>query len=131
MPDNSVPPHMFLVSFKLLLKDWSFTGGSPNKSVRGPFKRNAWDSRSPPSPSATICWFVQPEVMGTFLHGSGTLAQDAWYKSGVLHSSGRTSTASISLYILNHYMRATNQPVLLLRLSASPTSLCVSSSLNP
>ena len=54
MPENSVSFCMSLVLFKLLYQSWSTEGLSLNKSVHGPFRRNAWDSSCHSSHSATI-----------------------------------------------------------------------------
>ena len=54
LPNNSVLSHMSLVPFRLLPYCWSSEGVSPSKFVCGPFKRKAWGSRRPPSPSASI-----------------------------------------------------------------------------
>ena len=40
MLDNSVPPHMSLMTFNLLPPCWISEGVSPSKSVHGPFKSN-------------------------------------------------------------------------------------------
>ena len=45
---------MSLTPFKLLPQCWSSEWVSPSVSVHKPFRRNAWDSRSPPSHSATL-----------------------------------------------------------------------------
>lgn len=50
-PDNSVPPHMSLVSLELLPQHWSSAGVSPSKSTHGPFKRNCLGLPQPQSPS--------------------------------------------------------------------------------
>ena len=72
MPDTSVPPCMPLVPLKLLPQCWSSEGVSLSKSVCGFFKRNFLDSRSF-FHCFNPCWFLQPEVMGTYLPGTGTL----------------------------------------------------------
>ena len=94
-PDNSVPPHMSLVPFELLPQCQSSEGVSLSKSVCWPFKRNAWDSKSPVSLSHSPCWFLQPEVMGTYLPGTGTLGWGPGVGLGLL-------TPNISL--LNFYL---------------------------
>ena len=55
-PDNSVPPHISLESFRLLLWCWSSEQVSPSasKSMYSPFKKSTWDSSCPLSHSATI-----------------------------------------------------------------------------
>ena len=45
MLNNSVPPHGPLVPFNLLLPCWSAEGASPSKSVHGPLRETARDSR--------------------------------------------------------------------------------------
>ena len=54
MPENSLPPCMSLVLFKLLAQCWSSEGVSASKSICRPCKRTAWDFRGSPFPSATI-----------------------------------------------------------------------------
>ena len=72
MPDPSVPPCMPLVSFKLLPWCWSSEGMSLSKSVCGFFKGNSWDS-SRFFHQLNLCQFLQPEIVGTYLPGTGTL----------------------------------------------------------
>ena len=66
--DNSVPPSTSLVPFKLLPQGWSSEGVSPSKSESGPFERKPL-FHSPTIPAG----FLQPEVVGTCLSGTGTL----------------------------------------------------------
>uniref|UniRef100_K9IG64 Uncharacterized protein n=1 Tax=Desmodus rotundus TaxID=9430 RepID=K9IG64_DESRO len=70
--DNSVPPHLFLVPFKLYLR----ASESIRKSVHGPFKRNIWECSSPPSHSATISTGFHSHnfFMATSLSGTRTLS---------------------------------------------------------
>ena len=118
MPDYSVTPHMSLVPFKLLSLSWSSEGVSLSKSVHRPFKRNCPGFQKlsvslglNPQP------FLQPEVMGTSLPGTGTLGWGAWYRAGTPHYSGRISAADISLLTFIHHMWVLGQPSPLLYLS--------------
>ena len=54
MPGSSVPSCMSLGPFELLPKQWSSERVSLSKSMHGLLKRNAWNFRSPLSPSATV-----------------------------------------------------------------------------
>ena len=81
MPDMSVPPCMRLVSFKLLPQCWSSEGVSLSKFICGFFNENAWDSRiffHQLNPH----WFLHPEIVGTYLPGTGTLGWGAWCGAG-------------------------------------------------
>ena len=60
MPDNSIPPCMSLVPFKLLPQCWNSEGASLSKFVHGLFKRNCLGLQKPVMLSHTL----QPEVMG-------------------------------------------------------------------
>ena len=86
-PDNSIPPHMSLVPFELL-------------PICGPFKGNAWDSRSPLSHSATK---FTARSYGTSLLGTGTLGWETWCGAGILCFSGVTSAAEIYLLIFIYH----------------------------
>lgn len=46
--------------------------------------------------SHSLCWFSQPEVMGTSLPGTGTLGWGAWLGTGI-----SCSTVQISLLIFS------------------------------
>ena len=115
-PDSrqcSSSPDMSLVSFKVLSPCWSSV--SPSKSMCGPFKRNCLGLQKP-SISLTLSphWFLQPEVLGTSLPGTGTLAEGAWCGTGTPHSSWGTSAAEISLLVFICHMQVWDQPVLYL-----------------
>ena len=63
MTDNSVPPLMSLLPFKLLPQCWSSEGVSWSKSMCGPFKRNYLGLQKPSiSLSLNPQWFLQPGV---------------------------------------------------------------------
>ena len=70
MPDTSVPPCMPLVPLNLLPWCWSSEGVSRSKSMCGFFKGNCSSNFFH---QLNPCWFLQPEVMGTYLPGTGTL----------------------------------------------------------
>ena len=61
-----------------------------------PLQEEPRDSRSPPSHSATICWFSHPEVMGTSLSRTRTLSQEVRCGAGTPHSSGNLHSQDIS-----------------------------------
>ena len=70
----------------------------PSKPILGPpLQEEPRDSRSPPSHSATICWFSQLEVIVSSLPGIRTLGCGEPDGTGIPHSSGGTSAARISL----------------------------------
>ena len=84
MPDNSVPSHMSLRPFSLLSQCWSSEVVSLRKSVLRPFKRAL--SGIPAVSvfqSFNLHWFLQPEVMGTYLPGAGTLSWVAQSGAGI------------------------------------------------
>ena len=104
MPNNSVPPCMSLVPFKMLPQHWSSELMSLS-SVCRPFRRNCLGLQKPSvSLSHSRLWFLQPEVMGTYLPGTGSPGWGTWYGTGTTHSSVGTSTSSISLLIFNCHM---------------------------
>ena len=73
VPNNSVPPHVSLAPFKLLPQCWSSEGVSLSKSMCGPFK-NCLRLQNPSISLSHNPWcFLQPKVMGSSLHGTGTL----------------------------------------------------------
>ena len=81
---NSVSPFMPLLHFKSLPWCWS-TKVSLYNSVCEFFSGNAWDSSNffhPPNPD----WFLQPEVVGTYLPGPGTLGWESCCGAGTPHS---------------------------------------------
>ena len=51
----------------------------------GSLKGTAWGSRSF-FHSFNPCWFLQPEVVGTYLPGTGTLGWEAWCGAETLQS---------------------------------------------
>ena len=51
---------------------WSLEGMNLNNYMCGFFRGTAWDSRSF-SYRLNLCWFLQLEVMGTYLPGTGSL----------------------------------------------------------
>ena len=69
MSDTSVSPCMPLVPFKLLPQCWSSEGLSLNKSMCWFFKRNCLGLLHWLNPH----WFLQPEIVGTYLSGTGIL----------------------------------------------------------
>ena len=81
MSDTSVSLCIPLVPFQLLLLCWSPKGVSLSPKCVGPLRGDSWDSYSffcHPKPH----WFLQPELMGTYLPGSGTLAWVVWCGAG-------------------------------------------------
>ena len=81
IPDTWVSPCTAQVPFKLLPWCWSSEIMSLNKSVCDLVKRNCLGHRSF-FHWLNPCWFLQPEVMGTYLPGSGTLGWGAWCGAG-------------------------------------------------
>ena len=70
MPDNSVPPHISLVPFKLLPPCWSSEQVTVSKSLCvGPLR----ETQPSVSLSHNPCWFIQQEVMGASLPSTETL----------------------------------------------------------
>ena len=87
MPDTSVPPHMPLVPFTMLPQCWSSEGVSVSNSLCGvrPFKRRLlriWQVLLPLQPPLVL----QPEVMETYLPGTGTVGWRTWCRAGTPHS---------------------------------------------
>ena len=87
IPDTLVSPSMPLVPFKLLPWCCSSAGMSLSRWVHcvGSLRGTAWGSRSffhwlNPH------WFLQPEVVRTYLPGTGTLGWGAWCGAGTSHS---------------------------------------------
>ena len=64
MPATSVSPSVPLVPFQLLLQCRSSEG----------------------TPELNPCWCLQPQVMGTYLPGTGILCWGAWYGTGTPRS---------------------------------------------
>ena len=124
MPDNSIPSHMCLVPFKLLLQHWSSQGMSASKTEHRPFKRNSLGLQKPSiSLSYNPCWFLWPEVKGTSLPDTGTLGWLwGWCWSGTPCSPGGTSVAEIVLLIFISHVCAWDQPIP--HLHPSYQSLC-------
>lgn len=92
-PDHSLSPHTFLVLSELLPQNWSPELVNPlaSKSKRGPFKRNACNSRSLLSHLARIsgfsqldAGFSQLEVEGTSLPSNGIWAGEPILGPGCL-----------------------------------------------
>ena len=74
-----------LVSFKLIRWCWSSEGVNQNKSVSGFFKGNFLGLQN------FFYWLnphciLQPEVVGTYLPGTGILGCGAWCGAGTPHS---------------------------------------------
>ena len=115
MPDTSVPSSMPLVLFKLLPQFWISEGVSLSPCV-GSLRGTAWDSRSF-FHQLNPYWCLQPEVIGTYLPGTGTL-----YLGGLVWDWDSWLPRNSSR-IFTHYMWVRDQPVLCLRISTSPTSL--------
>ena len=80
MPDTFSSPRMPLVPFKLLPWCWNLERMSLSKSLC-PLRRTAWEFSSF-FHQLNSCWFLQPEVMGTYLPGNGILGCGA----GTAHS---------------------------------------------
>ena len=80
MPDSSLSPHMPLVPFKLLPQLWS-SEVSRNKSMMSSLR-----GTSSVSLSLNPHWLLQPEVIGTFLPGTGHLGWDPLLLRGYLWS---------------------------------------------
>ena len=78
MPDNSVPPHMSLMTFNLLLWCWSSEEVSPSKSVHELFKRNCLGLQKLLSPTASIPSSFYSQKLWRFIF----LALEPW--TGVL-----------------------------------------------
>ena len=58
--------------------------GSESEQVSlciGSLRVTAWDFNSF-FHQLNPCWFLQPEVVGTYLPGTGTLGWGAWYGAG-------------------------------------------------
>ena len=84
LPNTSVSPTMSLVSFKQLpgagaQRDWVWVG----ESVCGFFKKNCLGLQRF-LPLTNPCWFLQTEVLGTYLPGIGKLGWGVWCGAGTL-----------------------------------------------
>ena len=107
---------MPLVPFKLPILCWSSEGVSRVSPRSGPLKRTAWN------PSSFFyqlnpCWFLQSDIMGTYLPDTRTLGcGGAGMGLGPL-------IPEISLQIFIHHMWVQNQPIPCLHISTPPTSL--------
>ena len=114
-PDNSVPPHVSLALLELLPQHWTSESVSPHKSVYGSFKEEL-----PGTPEASISlslnphWFLQPELMGTSLPGTGGPGWGARFGAGTPCSSTGTSAPKLCLPVYNHHTWVWDQPFLLL-----------------
>ena len=80
MPDTSVPPRTPLVPFQLLRWCWSSGGVS---LCGGSLRGTAWGSSSF-FHRLNPHYFLQPEVMGTYLPGTGTLGWGPGVELGLL-----------------------------------------------
>ena len=67
--DKSFPSHLSLMPFNLLPPCCSSEGVSSSLCMES-LGGTAWDSRSFCLPSLKSCWFLQPEIMRTYLHGT-------------------------------------------------------------
>ena len=113
MTENTVSSLMPQVPFKLLPPHWSSQRVSPSKSVCGPFKRDCLGLQKPfLSLSLNLHWFIQPEVMGTSLPGTGILAWRAWCWAGTPHNSGWTFADKKSFPIFICHMWVWDQTIL-------------------
>ena len=76
MPDTSVPLCMPLLPFKLLPQCWSSEGVNMSKSMCGFSKRSCFGLQGflPLTQSPLFFFFLQPEIMGIYLPGTGTWA---------------------------------------------------------
>ena len=84
MLDTLVPPHMPLVLFKVLPWCWSSKGMSLGKSMCSarPLKRRYLRILQFLLPTQSPL-FLQPEVMGIYLPGTGTLGWVVWSGAGI------------------------------------------------
>ena len=83
-----------------------------SKSAVDPLRGDAWESCSffcHPNPH----WFSQPEVLGTYLPGTGTLSWVVWCGAGIPHFQ----------YIHPDFYPQNTMPVLCLNISAPATCL--------
>lgn len=110
-----LPHHQtFLMSSEMLLQYWSAEQVSQSDS----FKRSYWDSRSPLSHSGMISIGFHRRKDFSFQQWCFRLESSVWIWG--------TSTAEISLYILNTYTWMWNQHVLhLYHSSQSWYSICI------
>ena len=85
MPDTSVSPCIPLMPFKLLPWCWSSEGVSLSQFMCRLFKRNCLGIQQffPLTHSPLV---LQPEVMGTYLPGTGTLGWRTWCEAGTPYS---------------------------------------------
>ena len=76
-----------LVTFRLLPWCWSSQRVSPIRAGEsvGSLGGTAWGSRSF-FHQLNSHWFLQPEVVGIYLHGTETLDWESWYGAGNPHS---------------------------------------------
>lgn len=107
MPDNSDPPPVSLIPFKMLPHHWSSEKVSPSKSVYRSFKRNCLRLLQPQSPLASILTGFTARSYGNFSSGPGTLG---WGSS--VAGTPRTSKGEISLLIFISHRWLWGQPVL-------------------
>ena len=86
---TSMSPYLPLVPFQLLPWCWSqreWVCISP-KSTAGPSRRDFWESCSFFS-CHNSHWFLQPEVMGSYLPGTGNLGCMFWFGAAISCSQG-------------------------------------------
>lgn len=81
------------------------------RSMCGPFKRNAWDSSSPPSHSSTIPAGFIARSYGTSLPGTRTLGWGPRVGLGPFASQGDLCSQDI-LPIINRHTGVWDQPIL-------------------
>ena len=79
--DTSVSPCTTLLPFNFLPQCWSSEGVSLNKLMYVFLKGNCLGLQNF-LPLTQSHWFLQPEVIQTYLPGTGTLGQGAWYGVG-------------------------------------------------
>ena len=113
MPDTSGPPCVPLVPYKLPPWCWSSEGMGLSKFMCGFFKGNflALQKFLPPT---LPHWFLQLEVMGTYLPGTKILGCGAWCEAGTPHSQ------DIPLEFLSTTRGCGTSPF---HISTTPTSL--------
>ena len=85
MPDNSVSQCIPLVPFKLLPWCWSSEVVSLSKCMCGSLRGTAWGPNSF-FHRLNPHWFLQPEVVGTYLPGTRTLGWGTWCGAGTPRS---------------------------------------------
>ena len=99
---------------------WGWVCTSP-KSIGGPFRWVFWE------PCSFFCcpnlhWVLQPEVVGIYLPGSGTLGWEVWCGAGIPRSTGFPCSRGVPSHFYLPHM-GVGPPVLHLCVSAPPTCL--------